>query len=107
MKISSTICLFSIVLSLQAHAGLPESSFVEKDKLTSPVHFQNSKCIFVQQKNKVATYPSFFFNTSSLNAEYVSGLHRKETSVVTNILNWDLKVKFRLNRNMNIIFSYN
>jgi len=107
MKISKTIHLFFILLSLQATAGLPESSFTEKDKLTSPVHFQNSKRIFVQQKNKVAASPSFFFNTSSLNAEYVSGLHKKENSAVTSILNWDLKVKFRLNRNMNIIFSYN
>lgn len=38
----------------------------------------------------------------------VTGMYpRKKGTALESLLNWDCKIKFRLNRNINIIFSYN
>lgn len=39
---------------------------------------------------------------------HIQGLQQKKTlSATERILNWDFKIKVRLNKNLNIIFSYN
>lgn len=105
MKNLKTLSLFLVLFHLQAHAGLP--SEVEKNKSIS-FNIKVGRLSLVKQKGLDKTESSLIFSTASLNAAYVSGLKKKEeSSSLEGILKWDFKVKFRLNKNMNIMFSYN
>lgn len=107
MKNLKILMLCLVLISLHAHAGLPDGTNLDTKKSLS-FDIKLSTLSLVSHKNLQQKAPSLIFNTKSLDAGYVSGLQKKtEMSSVEGLLNWDFKVKFRLNRNMNIIFSYN
>lgn len=107
MKNFKSVIFLFILFSLHAHAGLPvESAGETKTSLSYTIKIGRPS--WVDQSSLQQTPSSLIFRSASLDAGYVSGLQKKtETSSVEGLLNWNFKVKFKLNRNMNIIFSYN
>jgi hypothetical protein len=60
------------------------------------------------KESKIKTFEKpyrFIGVPTGLDRKFVTGMNRK-SSANFSILAWDLKVKFKLSRNMNIIFSY-
>jgi hypothetical protein len=108
MKHLKKIMPLLMLFALQARAGLPEGIVLAKEK-ASVISLRNYSSTFVMRKlNLSGTSSSFTFAGNGVNVAYVSGLQKEEkTSAISILLKWDLRFKFRLNRNMNLIFSYN
>jgi len=105
----NTLITIFITLDLVVQAKWPDNSVLTLNKIDHITLFRNTSVSFVQ-KDKMQNFESTIFvfaPTGEIDKNYITGLTKKTESSVVRLLNWDFKVKLRLNRNMNIIFSYN
>ncbi|PBQ33447.1 hypothetical protein CNR22_17240 [Sphingobacteriaceae bacterium] len=99
--------LVLVVVNLQAHAGIPGAATLEHKKAVS-FDIKLGRLSLIRQKSLEQQSSSLIFRSGNLDAGFISGLQKKtKNSYLDGILKWDFKVKFKLNKNMNIIFSYN
>lgn len=113
-----------LLLSFVLHAGWPVSSpfGLNSGAGTGSLNHGTSGTFVTVQKKRIPEQRSFasdrfrrerlaehygFTFLDQLQPVFVTGHAKKEETSVVRILNWDFKIKFKLNRNMNIIFSYN
>lgn len=112
MKITVHKILIVFILIVRVdtiHAGFPSGwPFYPDREALSILHSKGS--LIKNKSNFVPVeYNRSFIQAKGLtNKSYVAGQFTKApTKGIGSILCWDFKLKFRLNRNMNIIFSYN
>lgn len=100
------IFLFLLMMNgalIKAH--WPADGFLLRDKYMSGVILANNHGIFV---DKYSLTPNGVSGLSRLNKSYVTGINSDKTVKPTfRLLSWNGKMRVKLNRNMNLIFSYN
>ena len=86
------------------------SSISGKTKSETAIFIRNTSAIFTKKEQVKITTKSdhVFMMLNGINTEFVTGVYSPVAcSSLEKILNWDCKVKFRIGKNMNILFSYN
>ena len=105
-----TIILLFILSSGMLSANWPgNSSFISHNLFSTEISKNNSATTFLFKKNKESLKHSIAvlsLSSEQLNSEYITGITKNKKDKF-NIFEWDFKVKLRLNRNLNIIFTYN
>lgn len=103
--------IISILFVVQAklmEAKWPDDFTLLEEKSNTVLSLNYRSRIFVKKKSPNHASPFYFTNELSLvNKDFVTGVIKKEENDFTKLLHWDFKVKFQLNKNINIIFSYN
>ncbi len=105
----NTLIALFITLNLAVQAKWPGSSFLTSTKMNHTLLFRNMSTGFVQKDKSQKCESALFVFVPAVQMDkgWITLLTKKTESGVVRLLNLDFKVKFRLNRNMNIIFSYN
>lgn len=101
------VCLL-LMLAKAGSAGEPASMELFFPSATTSFPHLNTNGIFTYSfKSSSKRLPSYAFSVQTVNKGYVTGHVKEEKSKAASLLQWDLKVKWKLSRNMNIILSYN
>lgn len=107
-RFKNSLVIVLITLSTVSYAGWPVGAiFLTKEKIKTGAVRHTSRIFAGQLGVRIPDTASEHNQSSGLNTSYITGTVKKEESRFMKILHWDFKMKFRLNRNMNIIFSYN
>jgi hypothetical protein len=105
IAVAGTLILSCGKIYSKGNAGWPldnETIVTSNVNLLNAVKTKNNRTNFVTV-NKQIVSPGIL-----INPDYAGGQFKKtEVKGLNAILHWDMKVKFRLNRNMNVVFSYN
>ena len=105
------LVILIIIYGADLKSNEPELSFISgKTKSETSIFINTTSVIFTKkQQTKITAKSDYVFMAlNKINIEFVTGMDStSESSRLMKILNWDCKVKFRISKNMNILFSYN
>lgn len=108
--LKKTILLLTLISSSTLSANWPESGNYKSTSVFSSGMSKNSleNSFYKKRQNHSVKHSASALSLTlgQLNTAFITGgvLNKKSKF---NIFEWDFKVKLRLNRNLNIIFTYN